>query len=201
MMETSFFLSRQTLIALDQPGHGDVARKAVRLDAAQRRQARWSSSGCRPTGWWNWAARWRSERAGARAPPTGARSAGGATGRKPGEPGRRSRGFAAASLAGKTSPNLITPKLTMPTPKSANCKGASRRGQAIRQGVHMINVSCCGSSSPSPLPMPSLSMTRRPRRLQPELVGDARSRLHRQCAGQGDQPWRVRQRQGRHHHL
>ena len=36
MMDTSFFLARQTLIASPQARHGDLAREAVRLDAAQR---------------------------------------------------------------------------------------------------------------------------------------------------------------------
>ena len=36
MMDTSFFLARQTLIASRQARHGDLARETVRLDAAQR---------------------------------------------------------------------------------------------------------------------------------------------------------------------
>ena len=36
MMDTSFFLARQTLLAVVAAGHGDLARETVRLDAAQR---------------------------------------------------------------------------------------------------------------------------------------------------------------------
>ena len=38
MMDTSFFLARQTLAAVVAARNGDLAREAVRLDAAQRRQ-------------------------------------------------------------------------------------------------------------------------------------------------------------------
>ena len=38
MMDTSFFLSRETLIPTKRAGHGAVARKAVRQHGAQRRQ-------------------------------------------------------------------------------------------------------------------------------------------------------------------
>ena len=38
MMETSFFLSRQTLVPTPDSRHGAVAREAVRSDVAQRRQ-------------------------------------------------------------------------------------------------------------------------------------------------------------------
>ena len=38
MMDTSFFLARQTLLRVGQAGDGDLARKAVRVDAAERRK-------------------------------------------------------------------------------------------------------------------------------------------------------------------
>ena len=55
MMDTSFFLARQTLLASSRPVC-DMARKAVRLDAGNA-EARWNSSSCRPIAFW---ASWQS---------------------------------------------------------------------------------------------------------------------------------------------
>jgi hypothetical protein len=68
MMDTSFFLARQTLIASARPGHGGVARESCSPGCCATPKARWNSSSCRPTGWSSSAARWRFERAGP-APP------------------------------------------------------------------------------------------------------------------------------------
>ena len=44
MMQTSFFLSRQTLYRVRESGHGDLARKAVRVDAQGTLRPQWNSS-------------------------------------------------------------------------------------------------------------------------------------------------------------
>jgi KUP system potassium uptake protein len=59
MMDTSFFLARQTLLPSAQAGHDGVARESCSRGCCATRKARWNSSACRPTAWSNWAARSR----------------------------------------------------------------------------------------------------------------------------------------------
>ena len=61
MMDTSFFLARQTLLASDRPGMA-IWREKVFAWMLCIRESRWSSSSCRPTGSSSWEARSKSER-------------------------------------------------------------------------------------------------------------------------------------------
>jgi Holliday junction DNA helicase RuvB subunit len=60
-MDTTFFASRETIVAHRQPRHADLARQAVRAMHAMRPR-RPASSASRATGWSNWVRRSRSDR-------------------------------------------------------------------------------------------------------------------------------------------